>query len=156
MASTPKPSRPPSRCPEAEIVADDQMAHTEAAHQHVLDEAVGMHRGEGGIEAAHMHTVDAVLRQLEQLVTQRGQARRRVLRREVLTRVWLEGQYGGFRVARTGLLDEHREQGLMAAVNAVEVADGEHRGPRGALRNPSKNLHKRLKKAAIIPGSKRL
>jgi hypothetical protein len=40
----------------------------------------------------------------------------------------------------------------MTEVRAIEVADGQHRSAVGLLWNPAVNLHKRLKKAAIITG----
>ena len=55
---------------EAEIVADDQVPHRQAAHQDALDELLGGQRRELAVEAADIDAVDAAA--LQQLRASRA------------------------------------------------------------------------------------
>jgi ABC-type amino acid transport substrate-binding protein len=70
------------------------MADTQRVDQYRGDEVVGAQSGEAGVEMADIGQVDAVVGEQFELLAQRGQARRRRLRREELARVRLEGEHG--------------------------------------------------------------
>jgi hypothetical protein len=117
---------------EAEIVAHQHVAHAQSRHQHVGDEALGRQGREVLVEAQQDHVVDAATLQLEHLVAQRGDARRGEFglagaAREEVARVRLEGEHAGRHAAMARLVAQQRQHGLVAAVHAVEVADGQRR-----------------------------
>ena len=69
---------------------------------------------------------DAFLGDQFKFFAQGREARRRGLRGEEFTRVRLESQHGGLQSAAGGMRDDATEQGAMAEVHTVEIADGEH------------------------------
>ncbi len=74
------------------------------------------------------HPVDAVGAQRLELVAQHRDARRRAGRIEEFARVRLEGHHADGQAARIGCGPHMGEQSLMAAVDTVEVADGQCAG----------------------------
>jgi hypothetical protein len=119
---------PAARLAEAEVVADDQVPHREAADQDLLDELFGGQARQLAIEAADMDAIDAAFRQQLELVAHAGKARRRLVRRKQFARMRLEGQHGRRQGKRTRLRLQFVEQGTMPEMHAIEVADGQHRG----------------------------
>ena len=112
----------------AEVVADQDVARAEAGDEDVGDEGLGRLRREGGVEAHHHRLGDAAALELAQLVAQRRDARRRRLGLasqpgEIVARIGLEGQHRRRQAAVRRLRDEQREHRLVAAMDAVEIAD---------------------------------
>ena len=132
-----------------EVVTDEQVAHVEPAHEDVVDEATGGLRCESGVEAAHVHTIHPAGFEQQQLLAQRGEAGGRVCGSEILARMRLEGEHDRRQAESARLVREQLEQGLVAAMHPVEVADREYSGPVGLRRNPAKDLHDRLKKSQL-------
>ena len=94
--------------------------------------ASGDSDGEVLVEAQQDHVVDAAALELDDLVAQRGDARRRELglagaAGEEVARMRLEGQHAGRHAAMARLAAQQRQHRLVAAVHAVEVADGQRR-----------------------------
>jgi hypothetical protein len=130
-----------ARLAEAEVVADDQVPHRKAAHQDLLDELLARQRSQLAVEAADMHAIDAGLGQQFDLVAQAGQPRRRLLGGEQFARMRLEGEHRRRQGEFARLGRQFGKQGTMAAMHAIEVADGQHRGRRRPLGNTAKNQH---------------
>jgi hypothetical protein len=79
------------------------------------------------------HLVDAAAFAARQLVAQRAMRAGAcsglpAQRGEVVARVRLEGQHAGRQAAVAGLVGQQGQHGLVAAVHAVEVADGQRAG----------------------------
>jgi hypothetical protein len=130
---------------EAEVVAHQHVARTHAPHQHVADEGLRRHGGERVVKACHHHVLDAAALEFGQLVAQRGNARRRGVglaqaAREVVARVRLESQHAGRQAAVARFVRQQRQHRLVAAVHAVEVADGQ-RTARHAQIKPAVDAH---------------
>ena len=94
--------------------------------------SVGRQRRQVLVEAQQDHVVDAAALELDDLVAQRGDARRRQLglagaAREEVARVRLEREHAGGHAAMARLVAQQRQHGLVAAMHAVEVADGQRR-----------------------------
>jgi hypothetical protein len=119
----------------------------EALAQHLDDEGFGALAGQLGIEMQHEQVVDAHGLELAGLDPQRRQAERRLVRAEELARMGLEGEdrVGGAEFAR--LLGGRGDHRLVAAMDAVEIAERDDRAPRldGNLRIVAKQPH------AVIP-----
>ena len=118
---------------EAEVLAHQQPARLQALDQQVLDEGVGRHFGQPGIEAPHHHLGNAIAGQRGQLVAQAGDAGGRQFRPavqggKVLPRMRFEGHHGGRQAAFARDLADAREHGLVSAMDAVEIADGQGAG----------------------------
>ena len=118
---------------EAEVLAHQQPARLQALDQQVLDEGVGRHFGQPGIEALHHHLGNAIAGQRGQLVAQAGDAGGRQFRPavqggKVLPRMRFEGHHGGRQAAFARDLADAREHGLVSAMDAVEIADGQGAG----------------------------
>ena len=123
----------------AEVAPHQQPRHPQAAHQHVLDEALRVDRGEARVETGDVHVLDAGGGDQLELLAQPAQARGRGLGREELARVRLERQDAGAQAARARLGHDALEHRLVAEVHAVEVADGQRvrasDGQYGAVRD---------------------
>ncbi len=137
----------------AEIVTDEEMANTQPGDQQAVDEVLGGEAREVAVKAADVNSIHAGGLQQQELFPQGGQAGRRLGGGEELPRVGLEGQDHCWQTQASCLLPQEGEQGLMAQVHAIEIADGEHRRLLGAGGNASDDLHKRWKKSAIIAGT---
>jgi hypothetical protein len=116
---------PGATASEAEISAHEQPARPQGADEHVVDELLRGERGEAGIEACDVRPRDAKLAEQLELSTQRGQSRGRDLAGEKLARMRLEGENRRRQPEILGGFDQPTEHRLMAAVDTVEVADGE-------------------------------
>jgi hypothetical protein len=127
--------------PEAEIVADDKVAYGKASRQDAFDELLGGQRGQLVVEATDMDAVDPAFGEQLEFVAQTGQTRRRLIRREQLARMRLEGEHGRRQRKFARLGRQFGKQRTMAPVYAIEIADGQHRGRRGPLGNTAKNQH---------------
>ncbi len=117
---------------EAEVVADQQPARVQPVDQHIAHELLRRLRGEMRIEVLDNHPVDALAAQALQLVAQQRDAGGRAVRHEEFARMRLEGHDRQRQSARVGRRARAGQQGLVAAVHAVEVADGQRAG-RAAL-----------------------
>ena len=72
---------------------------------------------------------------------QTGQPCRRLLRRKQLARMRFEGHHRRWQPKAARLRREPLEQRLMAAVQTIEIADGQHARRRRLLRDTAKNQH---------------
>jgi hypothetical protein len=88
-----------------------------------------------------MHAFDAVRSKQFQLLPQRGEPRRRRLRREQLERMGFEGEHAGRQTERVRLVLEAREHRLVAPVHAIEIADGKRCRRPAAFGNGAANPH---------------
>ncbi len=112
----------------AEIVANHHPARVQAVHDDPLDKRIRRLAREGMVEMLDHDPVDAVHPQRFELVAQHRDARRRAGRIEEFARVRLEGHHADGQAARIGGCAHVREQSLMAAVDTVEIADGQCAG----------------------------
>ena len=94
----------------------------------VLDERIRRLARERVIEMLDHDAVDAVRAQRFQLVAQHRDARRGAGRIEELAGMRLEGHHADRQAARVGGGPHVGKQSLMAAVDTVEVADGQCAG----------------------------
>jgi hypothetical protein len=144
---------------EAEVVADQHVLRAQAAHQHLVDEGFGNLARQTRIEREHHALVDAALGQLAELVAQGGDARRRQFGLagqggEVVARVRLEGQHAAGHAPVPRLAVQQRQHGLVAAVHAVEVADGDGaRGRDAGVVEAAEGLHAGVGIFLIAPGA---
>jgi hypothetical protein len=113
---------------EAEVIADDEVARAETLHQNPFDEFFRRQAGQFAAEVQHVHLVDTAGFEQGQLFAQAGQARRRLIGREEFARVRFEGHYRAGQAMLASRGREAFEQGAMSAMQAVEVADGQHAG----------------------------
>src|SRR5215210_1072012 len=90
---------------EVEIVTDDDAGCAELLAKQALDESGGRRAGKGGVEAAHESTVEPELAKDRELRRLGGEPEQRLLRREELPRMRLEGQDCGRRAPALGLPD---------------------------------------------------
>ena len=110
---------------ETKIVAHQHITRLQPFHQNAAHEILGGKRGEAFAEAADMDMGHAQIAQDFQLLAQGSQAGGGGLRREDFARMRFEGQYGGRRAHRSGARGQPRQHGLVAKMNAVEIADGD-------------------------------
>ncbi len=107
------------------------MGRGELGDEHAVDEGHRRERGECRIEAQHHGEIEPeALEQLE-LEGQRGQPEVRPFRLEELARVRLEQDHPGGAPQPGRRVARHLQQRLVAAMHAIEVADGEGRTARG-------------------------
>ena len=110
---------------EGVVVADDDVADVQAAHQGVGDEVVGGGLRIGEVEPPHEQEVRAhVLDQLR-LDAERGEAEGGEFGLEGRSRVRLEGQDAEGPGLGAGERQTGRDHRLVAAMHAVEIADGD-------------------------------
>ena len=138
----------------------------QALHQHFFDEILRRQCGEASVEMFDDHAVDTGGRQRFQLVAQIGNALWHQLDigfcragafklGEKFARMRFEGHHGGVELQSRGGCAHLREQRLVAAMYAVEIADRQCAGrTRCGVGKSSKYLHrfsrKPLPKLAII------
>jgi hypothetical protein len=113
---------------EAEVLADHDGARRQRVDEHPLDELLGRPRGQIPVEAQDQHGVDTCLEQQVTTLVDRGEPPRRPLRQQHLHGVRVEGDGDHRQPAEcvgsgAGAADHHP----VSAVDAVEVADGDHR-----------------------------
>ena len=126
---------------EAEVLADQHPARAEAAHEHVVDEQVGIERGERTVEASDVDAFDAERPKRLQLAAQAGEPRRRALLREEFARVRIEREHSGHEPQVVGRLLEPREHRLVPAMDTVEVPDGQRDRPVGDRGQAAEETH---------------
>ena len=131
---------------EAEVVADQQVAQLQSADQDVFDERFGRAGGQRRAEVRDIDPLDAVLSQRLELVAQ-GRDARRCLAFAACCKefpgVGFESQHARRQAEPCGLAAQARKNGLMAAMDAVEIADRQR--TRAALaggRKTAKDLHR--------------
>ena len=112
---------------EMEIEADRNAGHRQPLHQHACDEVLGRELGQRRVEAEHDGAVEPGRRQQPQLRPLVGQPEQRLVRPKDAARVRLEGERRGRPAERLGALQRSRDHRAVAAVHAVEIADGDHR-----------------------------
>ncbi len=113
----------------AEIIANDDVPDPEPVDEVFLHKIFRRSLCQRLVEAKRKHLIDAGFRQLFDLVPPAQQTRRGVLRTEEFVRMRLEGHCRSFDAERLGLLFEKTQQAHMTHMNAIEIADGHHRGP---------------------------
>jgi hypothetical protein len=126
---------------EAKVASDEQPAHAQAPHQHLLHKAGGRKRGEGRIEAGHVDVLHARGSHQLQLVAQPREPRGSRRPGKELARMRLEGQHAGGDVQLARLGAHTLDQRAMAAVHAVEVADRQGAARAGARRIAVRHDH---------------
>ncbi|MCY1532634.1 hypothetical protein D9M68_679170 [compost metagenome] len=114
---------------EAEIVTDLQVRRSQPFNQHRVDELRGAELAQAAVERQAEHLVHALARQQLELVAQARQAHRRCIRAEVLARLRLENHHATGQTQLSRTLAQPLENGLVAAVHAVEIADGGDAAP---------------------------
>ncbi len=114
---------------EGEVVAAHHVMGRQSIDDHVMNEGFRRHPREGAVEAQHDQMIDAQGRDLARLGTQRGQAERRHVRLEDVARVRLEGHDRPRPAGRVGDAAGFADDRLMAAVHAIEIADGDNGAP---------------------------
>ena len=109
----------------AKIVAHQHIARLQGVAEHLLDESLGGQGRKCAVEAEHMQAVDTQQLKGFGFFAQAGQARGRLLGRKEFARMRLETQHAGRQSARARHVLQAGEHGLVAEVQAVEVADGD-------------------------------
>ncbi|KDR30251.1 hypothetical protein BG57_14905 [Caballeronia grimmiae] len=129
----------------AEVVADHDPARVKAIDDDVLHERIRRLARECVIEMLDHHAIDAIRAQRFELVAQHRDARRRACRIEELARMRLEGHHADRQPARVGGGTHARKQRLVAAMDTVEVADGQCAGrPALGIGEAAEDSHDRL------------
>ncbi|RMT42985.1 hypothetical protein ALP46_05429 [Pseudomonas amygdali pv. myricae] len=108
---------------EAKIVAYFEVLNAEAVDQHGFDETRGTQLAQSLIEGQAKYPVNAFGTQQLEFVTQSGQTCRSGLGSEELTRLRLENHHTAGHTQFDGTLAQTRQDSLVAAVNAVEIAN---------------------------------
>ena len=128
---------------EDEIPADDDVTGPQPTEEDGIDEVLRRTPGEVEVEMEDIEVIGAERRDMAGLGAQRRQAERRVIGPEHTPRMGLEGEHAK-RCAqipgdRAGLADE----GLVAEMDAVEIADGDDAAPglRRQILIMAKNTH---------------
>ncbi|MCY1294056.1 hypothetical protein D9M70_433370 [compost metagenome] len=114
---------------EAEIVADFQVLDAQPLDQHRVDELGGAQLAQAAVETQAQHPVDAFAGQQLELVAQAGQPRWRGVRAEVFAWLRLEDHHATRHPELGRALAQTRQDGLVAPVYAVEIADGGDAAP---------------------------
>ncbi len=112
--------------PEAKIRPHHQLTHTQALDQQMLDEGVARHSSQPGIEMQAQHAVHAQRLQGGQLLAQAHQARLDRIGPEELQRLRLEQHHPRRQAGGGGVFLQARNDGLVAQMHAVEIADAGH------------------------------
>ena len=110
-----------------EIEADHRAADAKALDQDAGDEFLRGQFGERGVEGEHDRAVEPGCRKQPQLGRLVGQPEQLFARIEEHPRMRLEGQYRGRPVQLHRAPLRGRDHGLVAAMHAVEIADGDDR-----------------------------
>ena len=115
---------------EREVVTDDDVAGADPRRHHVRDEGRGLASGEGAVEPRDVENLDTEVSEVPCLDAEGCEPEGLVGRRQHLARVRLEGEHGERRPEGAGDALAFFDDGAVAQVDAVEVADGDHRAPR--------------------------
>lgn len=136
---------------EAEIGTDADMSRLQPSGQTVLHEFGGWTLGKAAIEGHQIDLLHAQACQHGQPVTQCGDTYRRrcVLLPlpgqlvEVFARMRLEGEHGGGQTGGACVINQGADQGLMAKMHTVKIADGQGTGlARGGRGQGAKDFHR--------------
>ena len=127
----------------AKVIANHQHLGTQCIAQYALYEVLGRLSRQAFIKARQYHTLHAVTGQRVELVAQREHAGGCFVRCKVLTRRGFKGEHGRRQARALRLLVQRLEQGLVPAVHAVVVANGQHTAPRRSAQmgQPADQLH---------------
>ena len=112
---------------EAEIESDHGAGNSQPLKQDVLDEALCRRLRQRGVELEHDGAGKAGRREQAQLGGLVGEAEQRLLRPEEAARMGLEGEDRGGPAERLGAAVRRRDHGAVAAMHAIEIADGDDR-----------------------------
>ena len=110
---------------EAKVITDEHPLRMHAFFKDVVNECLRTERREPRIEPRDLSDRYTIRAKEVELRAQRGQSRRRVIRREKLARMRLERHDRRRQPQVFGRFDETRQHRLVAAMDAVEVADRE-------------------------------
>ena len=113
--------------PEAEIEPHHGARDTQPVQQDVVDEALRRRLRQRRVEPQHDGARKPGRREQAQLGGLVGEAEQRLLRPQEAARMGLEGQRGGRPCERAGALARRRDHRPVAAMHAVEIADGDDR-----------------------------
>ena len=118
---------------EEKIVADDGTRDGKVIHQNGFDERIRTHLREPRVEGEYAHRIKAHTLKQPQFFTQRCQPEVRLGGHEKFAWMGLEhDDAGGFGMGARRC-DRALDQGLMAAVHAVEIADGDDSAARSGV-----------------------
>jgi hypothetical protein len=112
---------------EREVLAADQVFRADPVAQHALEERLGRQQAERAVEPQLEHGADAERAERLRPLVRQGEAERRVVRPEQLSRVRLERQHGEARGRPRRV--RRPQQVRVAAVDAVEVAERRRGAP---------------------------
>ena len=121
---------------EGEVVAAHDVARAKSLQQDVVDEGIGRQRGERLVEALRQHGLHAVLAQQPDLCRRQGEAEGAGVGHEEAARMRLEGERDQRRAQRARPFAGMRQQRLVAAMHAVEIAERHGAAPPGGGRRP--------------------
>ena len=112
---------------EAEVVAHDHVAYRQSLAQHLVREVLGAHRRQDLVEVQGRQEVHVQGLDQPRLDPEGREPEGRRVGREEAARVRLEGQDGSGRAQDLGQAAGLGDHLLVATVDAVEIADGDHR-----------------------------
>ena len=107
------------------VKADHRAAHGKAFDQNALHKFFRGQLGERRIEGEDDRTIEPGAGQQPQLIRLVGQPEQLFLRIEEGARMRLEGQRRGRLSQNSGAIERGSDDGAMAAMHAVEIADGD-------------------------------
>ena len=113
---------------EVEVIARDHMGDAQPLHQVADDEVFRAEFGQRPVEGQHRHEGGAQRRDQPRLQRLRRQAEHRLVRLEIAARVRLEADDAPGPSEPPGF-GRGSQQRLVAAVHAVEIADGDDGAP---------------------------
>src|SRR5690606_8853936 len=109
---------------ETEVVTDLQVFHPQPVDQHLMDELVSRQLAQAAIEGQAQHPIDTLAGEQLELLAQTCQACRRGVRGKELARLRLEDHHAARHSQFDGPLAQASQNGLMATVHTIEIADG--------------------------------
>ena len=115
------------RLAEMEVEADHRAADGEPVHQDAFDKLLGAEAGQRGVEIEQDCAVEPGRGEQPELGDLGREVERRLVRAEEGPRMRLEGQHRRRPVRRLGAPHRHGDHRAVAAMDAVEVADGDDR-----------------------------
>ena len=131
----------------AEVVAHQHIACAQPAHQHFTNDGLSRLRCQPSVKGKNDALVNAALGQFEQLVAQRGNAGWSQFglagqRSKIVAWMRLKSNDATGHASVQGFVFQKRQHGLVAAVNAVKIANRQRAGG-GQLRVlvTAKNFH---------------
>lgn len=127
------------------IAADRKITHPEPANQHTLDEDLGRHGGEAGIETQTQQPIQATSRKCLELFTQGHEPRRRRRGREVFLWRWFEHHHRSRQITLASVPRQVSQHLTVTQVHAIEITDGRDATPVPRLQagQPTNQFHAR-------------